>query len=119
MASLRECAKEIYDVAYEGVLWFCLWKTGRSWHVELMLNCDDVDYNSSTIMLDDKEDYEDFKRILGEDNNAIFLNGYYYSLGVSIECPEDSSLSNLIEWLKYHYDIGKIRLKDWDIKYAQ
>lgn len=118
MASLRECAKEIYDVACEGVLWFCLWKTGKSWHTELMLGCY-ADYDTFSITLDREEDYEDFKRILDEDSNALFLNGYYYSLGVSAECPEDSSLSNLIGWLKCHYDIGKTRLKDWDIEYAQ
>ena len=76
----------------------------------------DVDYDTSTIKSIHEEDYARINEILNEDKNALFLNGYYYMLGVSDECPEHSSLSNLIAWLKRHYEIQRTRLKDYTIE---
>lgn len=33
MASLRNCSREMLDVARNGVGWIALWKVGRSWEV--------------------------------------------------------------------------------------
>lgn len=100
MASIREIARDVLDVARDGIGWIALWKDGRGWDVE----CFYVDYDEWTgrIQFNDEEDVEELKRIYEKDCGAIFVNSYIHNLGV---LNDNGSLANLARGLKWQYDL--------------
>ncbi len=110
MASIRKCASEVIDTARAGMDWFILWKTGRSWHV-MEITAEEYDYETATYVLAFPEDKKEIDRILAEDPNAVFLNGYYCNLGDE----EAMTVNSLADALRWQYEDGG-NLSSWTFK---
>ncbi len=110
MASIMKCASEVIDTARDGIIWFALWKTGRSWHV-MEITAEYFDCETATYVLTFPEDKQEIERILAEDPNAAFLNGYYCNLGD----PEEMTVNSLADALRWQYESGG-NLLDWTFK---
>ncbi len=111
MASIRKCASEVIDTARDGIGWFALWKTGRSWHV-MEVYADDYDYDTGALILGFPEDKQEIDRILTEDPHAVMLNGYYCNLG-DLEYMTVNSLADALRW---QYETGGNALANWTFK---
>jgi len=111
MASIRECASKVIDTAREGMNWFAIWKTGRSWHV-MEITTEDCDYEAATLELACPEDAQEIERILAEDPDAVFLDSYYCNLGD----PETMTVSSLAKAIRWQYEVGSQSLSNWTFK---
>ena len=109
MASIVNCAKEVFEDACDGILGILLWKTGKSWHIETLLG--DVDYDDKTILADEEET-KMLSGILDQDRNAILVNGYDYNLGVD---SESGNIKILAKALKWQYELNHALLADYSI----
>ena len=106
MASLKEEARWILDDARDGIAWLAIWKTGRTWHAEIMY----VDYTEGRSYPRkaeeewkiDSEDAARLREILAEDPEAILVNPVYCNLGPF----EDMTLSSLIDGIRFQYSLG-------------
>ena len=106
MASLREEARWVLDDAKAGIDWIAVWKTGRTWHAETMI---DVEYEeaqsrfhkpSKWLIGDDGA--KRLMEIFAEDENAILVNPYYCNLGPF----EEMTLESLIDGIRFQYGFG-------------
>ena len=101
MATLRELARENIIEAAEGICWFAIWKTGRSWNLERFY----VDYDERTHLFKiDEDDKEYLREILKDDYSAKFVNGYYDNIG----SMEEMTVSSLTDGLRFQYDRGTL-----------
>jgi len=105
MASLRELARENIMDAAMGICWFAVWKTGRSWNVEVFWP--EYDEKKDTFKMED-DDVMRAKEILNDDYSAAFVNGYYCNIGAM----EDMTIETLADGLRFQYEHAHIRLCD-------
>lgn len=93
MATLRQAAQYVIDVAREGIGWIVLWKDGNGWmsmdyypHIDRQgrLNFEDYDIDS-------------LQNIVKLDPNAILVNGWYHNLG-DTTCMTRDSLADALRW---------------------
>lgn len=98
MASIREAINDIYDDAKAGIAWIVIWKTGRSWNMKAFY----LSYVERTHKFDgcDKEDFDELKRILSEDPEAIIVNPYYQNCGPF----EEMTKKTLEDGLRWQYE---------------
>jgi len=104
MASLREEARDILDEAREGIIWFAVWKTGRSWNIRLIYS---ADYTEASAFRPEKwdidaDDLQELEDILADDDDALLLNGYYQNIG----SLEDMTLDSLVDGIRFQYEHG-------------
>ena len=94
MAAISAIAREWADEIRDGIAWVIVWKTGRSWNAQAVwLNCDDDTF--------EPEDLELAREILGQDPNAVMLNGYYCG-----HFGEDMTVAELADGIRWHYENG-------------
>lgn len=97
MAKLYDVAKELKDIAEEGIGWLVVWKKDNSWHGAAVW----PDYEESTdTMVFQHDERERLEEIVNEDPDAILVNSYVHNLGV-----EDYRVGSarLEDNLRYHY----------------
>ena len=104
MASIRQTAQDVLDIAREGIGWIALWKDGKGW-----MSMDfwpDIDKDGTLIF----EDYEleRLQNIAKLDNNAVLLNSWYHNLG-DTTCMNRESLADALRW---QYDIQHYTVAD-------
>ena len=102
MASIREAAQNVLDVARDGIGWIVLWKEGRSW--ESMAFWPDYDARTGRITFSSEEELEEspfatpmsrmritfsseeeleeLREIVRKDCSAILVNSHEHNLGV-------------------------------------
>lgn len=104
MATLRQNAQDMLDIAREGIGWIALWKDGKGW-----MSMDfypDIDKDDNLIFED--YDQEQLKNIVNLDPNAILVNAYYWNLG-DCTCMTRDTLANALRW---QYEMGRAKLVD-------
>jgi len=106
MASLREEARWVLDVARDGIGWIIVYKTGRSWH------CLDIYpdvLNEAGDMAFEEDDLAQIRNnILTVDPNAILVNSDWCNLGDT----ETMTLQSLCDALRWQYELGHQLLSD-------
>lgn len=104
MASLREQARKLFDVAQEAIGWIAIWKEGRGWKAWDFY----PDYTERTNSFEiEPEDRERMEEIVSSDGNALLVNGYYMNIG-SLEEMTIESLTNGLRW-QYEINGGNLR----------
>lgn len=104
MASLREQARKMIDVAQEAIGWIALWKEGRGWQAEDFY----PEYMERTnVFKIEPEDRERMEEIVTSDKSALLVNGYYMNIG-SLEEMTIESLTNGLKW-QYEINGGNLR----------
>ena len=81
MASIRTIAQQILPDAHAEIAWIALYKNGRGWGAECFFYVD-FDGHTGTFTFEE-DDAELVEEILAIDENAIFVNPYYFNLGPS------------------------------------
>lgn len=109
MASLRNCSREMLDVARSGVGWIALWKVGRSWEVSDFYPLPDF---KAGVLEMDEDDISEIRQIIAVDPNAILVNSYYHNLG-DAEVMDSASLA---EFLRWQYENCHPLAAGWDLK---
>ena len=104
MASIRNTAQGIIEEAREGIAWIAFFKKGRGWDASCFWP--DIDKGGSFEF--EKDDIKEIKSILSTDRNAIFVNGYYTTLG-DLDAMTRDSLASALRW---QYDMGYNQLAD-------
>ena len=105
MASLRELARQNIQEASEWICWFALWKSNRSWEVEIFW----CEYDERTDCFKmDEEDQERAREILAEDYGAVLVNGYYDNIG----SLEEMTVSSLTDGFRFQYERKRTLLCD-------
>lgn len=94
MATLRQTAQDMIDVAREGIGWIALWKDGKGWMARDLY----PDYDEATLIFEDYET-EAMQAIVALDPRAILVNGWHHNLG-DTETMDRDSLANALRW---HY----------------
>lgn len=104
MASLREEARDILPEARDGIIWFAVWKTGRSWHTRLIYSAEysPCGWGRPEKWEIDADDLHTLEEILAEDENANLLNGYYRNIG----SLEEMTLESLVDGIRFQYEHG-------------
>lgn len=104
MATLRQNAQDMLDIAREGIGWIALWKDGKGWMSKDFWP--DMDRSGALIF----EDYEleQLQSIHQLDPNAILVNGWHWNLG-DTTCMTRDSLAGALRW---QYEMGYARLAD-------
>ena len=92
--ALRTIAKEYAGEIREGIAWVAVWKTGRSWHAET------VWLDPATDLLR-PEDLATVRKILGQDPDAVMINGYYCG-----HLGGDMTINELAAGIRWHYEGG-------------
>lgn len=106
MASIRKVAQNVLEEAKDGIAWIAFYKVGRGWNASCFWPDEKTDGSGEFIF--EPYDIEEIKHILGIDENAIFVNGYYTNLG-DLDCMNRDSLADGLRW---QYDRGSSLLKD-------
>lgn len=107
MASLRNEAQHVLDIAKDGIGWIAVWKVGRSWNCREFYP--DVTENRGACQLTlDEDDLVEIREILAEDQAAILVNSWYDNLG-DCECMTRDSLAEALRW---QYEQGHNRAAD-------
>lgn len=98
MATLRQTAQDMIDVAREGIGWIALWKDSKGWMARDFYP--DVNRDGSLTF----EDYglEALRRIFRMDPQAILVNGWEHNLG-DTTCMTRDSLAAAFRW---QYELG-------------
>lgn len=104
MATLRQNAQDMIDVAREGIGWIALWKDGKGWMT--MDYYPDIDRDNRLIFED--YDIDSLQNILKIDPRAILVNGWYHNLG-DTTCMTYDSLAKALRW---QYDIQHYTIAD-------
>ncbi len=94
MANLRTTAQNVLEEARDGIAWIALFKKGRGWGAECFWP--DFDERSNSFEFEDY-DIDPLKEILAIDQNAIFVNSYYFNLGPVEEMTRDT-LASALRW---------------------
>jgi len=105
MASIRVEAKDVLDVARDGIGWIALWRNGRSWSTFCVWP--DVLNDSPELAFEDYE-IEILQNILRIDPKAILVNSYYCNLGDTEYMTRDS----LADALRWQYDLQRYTVAD-------
>lgn len=104
MASIRQEAQDVLDVARDGIGWIVLYKNGRGWNS--MTFWPDVDKHGNPFF--EEFDLEGLQNILTIDPRACLLNGWWHNLGDTEHMTRDS----LAEFLRWQYNLGHNLLAD-------
>lgn len=104
MATLRQNAQDMLDVAREGIGWIALWKDGKGW----MSRDFYPDMDRSGALIFEDYDLEALSSIVELDPNAILVNGWHWNLG-DCDCMTRDSLAAALRW---QYDMGHAQLAD-------
>lgn len=104
MASMRQTAQDMIDVARDGIGWIALWKDGKGWMARDLYP--DIDRNGNLIF----EDYqtEALQSIVSLDPNAILVNGWHHNLG-DTTCMTRDTLAGALRW---QYDLQHYTVAD-------
>lgn len=104
MASMRQTAQDMIDVARDGIGWIALWKDGKGWMARDLYP--DIDRDNNLIF----EDYEleALREIVALDPRAILVNGYEHNLG-DTTCMTRDSLADALRW---QYDLQHYTVAD-------
>lgn len=105
MASMRQTAQDMIDVAREGIGWIALWKDGKGWMARDLYP--DIDRENNLVF----EDYqmEALQSIVALDPHAILVNGWHHNLG-DTTCMTRDSLADALRW-QYnlqHYTVADV-----------
>lgn len=97
MASIRQTAQDMLDVARDGIGWIALWKDGKGWMA--MDFYPDIDRKGRLTF----EDYEieRLRNIAKLDERAILVNGWEHNLG-DTTCMTRDTLADALRW---QYDL--------------
>lgn len=98
MASIRQAAQDVLDVAREGIGWIALWKEGRGWGSWCFWGDTDRD-GTLRFGARDTEWLHDIAKL---DPQAILVNGWEHNLGD----PENMTRDTLAAALRWQYDHG-------------
>lgn len=116
MASLRQAASAVKEEALDGILWFALWKTGRSWHSDVVIGMEDFSYEDKILQVT-ADEAESLREIVAADSSAVLLNGYYYNLGIC--CDEERGYCNgfqgFVDALRWQYEGCQPLVSDWTV----
>lgn len=104
MATLRQNAQDMLDIAREGIGWIALWKDGKGWMSKDFWP--DMD-RTGALSFEDYE-LEQLQSIHQLDPNAILVNGWHWNLG-DCTCMTRDSLAGALRW---QYEMGYARLAD-------
>lgn len=97
MAKLYDVAKDLKDVAEEGIGWLLVWREGHGWKGVAVW----PDYHEATDDMDFQPDEkETVIKATDEDPDAIIVNSWIHNLGVE---DYEVSVSTLENCLRYHY----------------
>ena len=102
MASIREAARNVLDVAQDRTGWIACWKEGRSWAARAFWP--NYDERTGRITLD-SDDTKELREIIQKDGGAILVNAYVHNLGVFDDLETRDGLANALKWqyrLKYY-----------------
>lgn len=104
MASIRQAAQDVLDIAREGIGWIALWKDGKGWMSKDFWP--DIDRAGRLIF----EDYEieGLRNIAALDPRAIFVNGWEHNLG-DTTCMTRDTLADALRW---QYDLQHYQVAD-------
>ena len=106
MASLRDEARYVADVAKDAIHWIVIWKAGRAWHCDIVWSAEYQEaskrWNREEKWTIDAEDQDLLRHILAQDPNARLVNGYYMNIGPL----EEMTLGTLIDGLRFQYSRG-------------
>ena len=104
MATLRQAAQDMIDVALEGIGWIAHWKDGKGWMS--MDYYPDIDRQGRLNFED--YDIDSLQNIVKLDPRAILVNGWYHNLGDATCMTRDS----LTEALRWQYNIQHYTVAD-------
>lgn len=104
MATLRQNAQDMIDVAREGIGWIALWKDGKGWMSRDFYP--DID-RAGRLTFEDY-DLEALQAIAALDPRAILVNGWYHNLG-DCTCMTRDSLADALRW---QYSLQHYQVKD-------
>ena len=104
MASMRQTAQDMIDVAREGIGWIALWKDGKGWMARDLYP--DIDRENNLVF----EDYEleALREIVALDPRAILVNSWHHNLG-DTTCMTRDSLADALRW---QYDLQHYTVTD-------
>lgn len=93
MASIRQTAQDMIEVARDGIGWIALWKDGKGWMARDFYP--DIDRHGRLAF----EDYEieALQNIAKLDRCAILVNGWEHNLGDNT-CMTRDSLADALRW---------------------
>lgn len=100
MASIREAAQNVLDIAKDGIGWIAFWKEGRGWESDYFWP--DYDEDTSSFRFDDEDDVEALRAICEKDSEAILVNSWVHNLGV---WEGKVSRDKLAENLRWQYNL--------------
>ena len=106
MATARQAAQRVRDIATDGIGWIAFWHKGRGWESSDFYV--DYDEKAGRITLD-HDDLPEIRKIIDEDPMAIFVNSYVHNLGVT---DYQVSTDNLAHALKWQYSMQNSLLID-------
>lgn len=104
MATLKQNAQYMIDVAREGIGWIALWKDDKGWMT--MDYYPDIDRDNRLIFED--YDIDSLQNILKVDPRAILVNGWHHNLG-DTTCMTYDSLAAALRW---QYDLQHYTVAD-------
>lgn len=112
MSSLRECAREVQEVAQDGIGWIVLWKNGKSWHTHTFWA---ENFDASILSMEvERDDFGVFEGAMKVDKDAILVNGYYDNLFNVTEEP--IPINTLVQALRWQYEDCKPLLSRWTLR---
>ena len=104
MATLRQNAQDMLNIAREGIGWIALWKDGKGWMSRDFYP--DID-RAGRLTFEDYE-LEALRAIAELDPRAILVNGWYHNLG-DCTCMTRDSLADALRW---QYNLQHYQVKD-------
>ena len=104
MATMRQTAQDMIDVAREGIGWIALWKDGKGWMTRDFY----PDINRDGTLAFEDYDLEALQSIVSLDPNAILVNGWEHNLG-DTTCMTRDTLAGAFRW---QYDLGHYTVAD-------
>ena len=106
MASVKTVAKDMLDVARDGIGWIAFWRDGRGWGAQAFWP--DFDPEDRRITFTDGDDVRALQEILQKDCSAIFVNSYVHNLGAY----EEGTAADLADGLRWQYKLQNYLVAD-------
>ena len=106
MASIRDAARNVLDVARGANGWIALWKVGRSWNTMVFWPMHNVETNKLTF---DPYDDSFISDILLDDPNAIIVHSWIHDLGP----VSGATCETLAYALRRQYNLQHARIADF------
>ncbi len=105
MATMRQTAQDMIDVAREGIGWIALWKDGKGWMARDFYP--EVNRDGTLTF----EDYEldALRSISSTDPEAILVNGWEHNLG-DTTCMTRDTLAAALRW---QYELNHYTVVDY------